>query len=272
MLFEGSLMVRISFIITGIYFAAFTVPLFLWLRERTDGRELPKGENYLSVGFRQTWSTLRAVRDYGEFIKFVAAFLIYNDGVIMALNFAAIIGDVLFGMGQQDLIIFVILVQVTNVFGAYAFGALTEKFDVKRSLILSIFMMVGVVIWMFFARTVTVFYIIGALAGFAMAGVQSVSRAMVGVLMPQGQSAEFYGFFAVAGRTSSFIGPVVYGAVAKWGAQYYESLGRTTQMAEQLGQRWGILSIAVFLMIGLFLLFGVNEHRVRHSLATSQPE
>ncbi len=270
MLFEGTLIVRISFIITGLYFAVSTIPLFLWLRERADGRPLPEGENYGSLGFRQTLATLRTVKSYREFIKFIVAFLICNGGVIMALNFAAIIGNVLFGMGQEDLIIFVILVQVTNVFGAYAFGALTEKLDVKRSLMLSLLMMAGVVIWMFFARTVTVFYVIGALAGFAMAGVQSVSRAMVGVLMPQEQSAEFYGFFAVAGRTSSFIGPVVYGAVAKWGAQYYESLGRAPQLAEQMGQRWGILSIAAFLLLGSLLMFGVNEHRVRASAAHSR--
>jgi UMF1 family MFS transporter len=203
------------------------------------------------------------VGNYREFVKFIVAFLIYNDGVIMALNFASIIGAVLFGMDQQALIIFVILVQVTNVIGAYIFGLLTERWDVKRTLILSIVCMIGAVVWMYFAQTITSFYMVGALAGFAMAGVQSVSRAMVGVLVPRRQSAEFYGFFAVAGRTSSFIGPTVYGWIAAEAALRYEASGMSALVAEQLGQRWGILSIAVFLVVGMVLLVLVNEHQAR---------
>ena len=263
MLIEGTVMVRASLIITAIYFGIFTIPLFLWLRERSDSQPLPEGETYLSLGFKRTFATLRTVGNYREFIKFIVAFLIYNDGIIMALNFASIIGSVLFGMGQQDLIIFVILVQVTNVVGAYLFGLMTERWDVKRTLMLSVVCMIGAVVWMYFTQTVQTFYMVGALAGFAMAGVQSVSRAMVAVLVPRQQSAQFYGFFAVAGRTSSFIGPAVYGWIAAETALRYQASGVEALLAEQMGQRWGILSIAAFLVVGLILLVLVNERRAQ---------
>ena len=270
MMIEGTIIVRASLVITAVYFAVFSIPLFLWLNERSDPKPLPEGESYLSLGFKQAFATLRTVGNYREFVKFIVAFLIYNDGVIMALNFASIIGAVLFGMDQQDLIIFVILVQVTNVIGAYVFGLLTERWDVKRTLMLSIVFMIAAVVWMYFAQTVTSFYMVGALAGFAMAGVQSVSRAMVGVLVPRKQSAEFYGFFAVAGRTSSFIGPTVYGWIAAEAALRYENSGISTLVAEQMGQRWGILSIAVFLLIGMVLLILVNERQARALARQSQ--
>jgi UMF1 family MFS transporter len=270
MMVEGTLIVRASLVITAVYFALFSVPLFLWLKERSDPKPLPEGESYLSLGFKQAFATLRTVGNYREFVKFIVAFLIYNDGVIMALNFASIIGAVLFGMDQQDLIIFVILVQVTNVIGAYVFGLMTERWNVKRTLILSIIFMIAAVVWMYFAQTVTSFYMVGALAGFAMAGVQSVSRAMVGVLVPRQQSAEFYGFFAVAGRTSSFIGPTVYGWIAAEAALRYENSGISKLVAEQMGQRWGILSIAVFLLVGMVLLILVNERQARALARQSQ--
>lgn len=270
MMIEGTLIVRASLVITAVYFALFSIPLFLWLKERSDPQPLPEGDSYLSLGFKQAFATLRTVGNYREFVKFIVAFLIYNDGVIMALNFASIIGAVLFGMDQQDLIIFVILVQVTNVIGAYIFGLMTERWDVKRTLILSLVFMIAAVVWMYFAQTVTSFYMVGALAGFAMAGVQSVSRAMVGVLVPRKQSAEFYGFFAVAGRTSSFIGPTVYGWIAAEAALRYEASGISTLVAEQMGQRWGILSIAVFLLIGMVLLVLVNERQARALARQSQ--
>lgn len=264
--FEGTLMVRLSFIITAVYFALSTIPLFVSVREVHEPQPLPPGENYLTMGFRRTAATVRRASSFAEFIRFVLAFLIYNDGVMMAMNFASIIGAVLFGMEQTDLIIFVIIVQITNVAGAYILGHLVDRIGAKRALVGSIVMMVVAITLMFFTQTQTFFYFVGALAGFAMAGIQSVSRTMVGFLSPKGQSAEFYGFFAVAGRTSSFIGPAVYGGVAYRVAKWYEeSLSWSQIMAEQAGQRAAILSIGVFLLIGLGVLSSVNESRARSS-------
>jgi UMF1 family MFS transporter len=260
-LIEGTFVVRLSLVITAVFFALSAIPLFVSLRERAQPQPLPPGETYLSVALKRLRQTIQTAGQFKEFLKFMLAFLVYNDGVIMALDFAAIIGAVLFGMDQQTLILFVILVQVTNVVGAYVFGQLVDRIGGKRSLILSLVLMIGVVIWLFFNQTQTGFFIIGALAGFAMAGAQSVSRTMVAMFAPPEQGAEFYGFFAIAGRTSSFIGPAVYGWIAAEAALWYQSQGQTAILAEQSGQRLAILSIAVFLLAGLILLTFVNERK-----------
>jgi UMF1 family MFS transporter len=104
----------------------------------------------------------------------------------------------------------------------------------------------------------TAFFIIGGVAGFALTGVQSVSRTMVGQLSPENKSAEFYGFFAVAGRTSSFIGPTLYGILAAEAALYFEKSGYMQLVAEQLGQRIALGSVIVFLIAGLIILLTVN--------------
>jgi len=256
-------------VITAVFFAISAIPIFLWLPERAQPQTLPPGENYFSMAVKKIRETIRATKRFKEFIKYMIAFLIYNDGIIMALNFAAIIGAVLFGMEQTDLIIFIIIVQISNIFGAYAFGRWVDSMGGKRALALSIVMMIVAILWIYFNQSVTGFYFIGILAGFAMAGTQSISRTMVSFFAPRGQSAEFYGFFAFAGRTSSFIGPTVYGILAAEMALYYEGLGESVVVAEQLGQRAAILSISVFLFIGLFLLSFVNEKRARE-MATAQ--
>lgn len=262
---SGDLVVRLTLVITAVFFALSAIPLFLWLPERAKAKTLPAGENYLSMAFKQLGKTIRTARSFREFLKFMLAYLIYNDGIIMALDFAAIIGAVLFGMNQQDLIIFVILVQATNVVGAYIFGVLMDRMGGKPSLVGSLILMIAVVLGLYFAQTRTAFFIIGALAGVAMAGAQSVSRTMVAVFAPPGQSAEFFGFFAVAGRTSSFIGPAVYGWIAAEMALYYAAQGQTMALAEQSGQRIAILSIAAFLLVGLGLLLFVNEAKARET-------
>lgn len=260
-LIGGDFIVRLSLVITAVFFAISAIPIFLWLPERAKATALPPGENYFTIAIQQLRKTIRTTSQFKEFIKFMAAFLIYNDGIIMALDFAAIIGAVLFGMDQEGLIIFVIIVQISNVFGAYIFGWAVERYGGKLALVASLALMIVAIFWLYLNETVMGFYMIGIVAGFAIAGAQSVSRTMVSLFAPSGKSAEFYGFFAVAGRTSSFIGPTVYGIIAAEAALWYQAQGETAVIAEQLGQRLAILSIAVFIIVGVVVLLTVKEQR-----------
>jgi len=257
--FEGTLVIRLAFIFTAVYFALAALPSFFWIKEKASPQSLPEGESLLTVGFNRIMETARSLGQFKDYVRFLIAFLIYNDGILMALNFAAIIGAVLFGMEQQQIIIFMILVQVTSVMGAYLGGVIGERIGYKQTLIGSLLLMMAAVIWMIFAQTITSFYFIGALAGFALTGVQSISRALVSMFAPEGKSAEFYGFFAVTGRTSSFIGPTVYGFLAAEAAWWFEQRGTATLLAEQYGQRIAIASITLFLAVGLVILLKVRN-------------
>ncbi|MFZ5922405.1 MAG: MFS transporter [Chloroflexota bacterium] len=255
--------VRLSMVITAAFFGLLTIPAFLWIRERATPQALPPGESYLSVGLKRLARTFRSVRHFKEFVKFMVAFLIYNDGIMMAMDFAAIIGAVLYGMTQEQLILLMILVQVTSVAGAYVAGLYGERAGFKRALMVSLALMLASIVWMMFNQTLTGYFVIASLAGFALTGVQVVSRTMTGFFAPKGQSAEFYSFESVAGRASSFIGPTVYGLLAGGVALQLEARGMETLLAEQTGQRAGIASIAVFLILGMVILATVNEKRAR---------
>ena len=257
-----TLPVRLAFPITALFFALSTIPAYRWIKERASAQKLPLGESYPTLGFKRLARTIRSARQFKEFIKFMIAYLIYNDGILMTLNFAAIIGAVLYGMEQQQIIIFMIIVQITSIGGAYGFAVIGEKVGYKRSLVYALLGMSAAIIWMLFNQTLIGFFIIGATAGFMLTGVQSLSRTMVGVFAPKGQSAEFFGLFSVVGRTSSFIGPTIYGFLALWAARWFENnreLG--TLLAEQAGQKVAIASILIFLFTGLFLLLRVFEKK-----------
>jgi len=259
------LVIRGSFIFTAAFFALSTIPLFLWVKENHQPRQLAPGDNYLSLAFRRIRSTFLAVRQFSGFLRFMLAFLVYNDGILMALNFAAIIGAVLFGMTQTQLILFMILVQVTSAIGAYAFGIWGEKYGLKQTLVAAILLMTGTVTWMIFNQTLTGYFIIGALAGFALTGVQSLSRTMAGLFAPESKSTEFFSFFAIAGKSTSFIGPALFGVLAFRMSNWFQSQGFAASTAEQFGLRASIVSMAIFLVVGLLLLVAVNEKRARQA-------
>ncbi len=271
----GTWIVRFSLVLTAIYFAGFAAPLFIWFREKGENKQLAPGETIFSVAFSRLKQTFQSVRDYREFIKYIIAFLIYNDGILMAINFAAIFGAVMFGLDQQQIILFMILIQFTSVIGAYVSGWIVDRRSGKVSLVIFLVLMIASIVGLFVVESVTGFYVIGGVAGLALSAVQSVSRAMVGVLAPPGRSAEFYGFFAVAGRTSSFIGPTIYGIVAAEAAIFFAAQGEKASFlwfkalegggpyAEQLGQRVAIIPVFVFLVVGTLLLLLVNEQKAR---------
>jgi MFS transporter, UMF1 family len=265
------LVVRSSFAFTAVFFAISSISLFRRVQEAHQGKSLPTGETYLSIALKRLANTFKAVRHFREFIKFIISFLIYNDGVLMALNFASIIGVVLFSMNQTQLIIFMIIVQFTSALGAYLFGILSERMSFKRALLIALVLMMGTVTWMVFNQTLPGYFIIGALAGFALTGVQSLSRTMAGLFAPEQKSAEFFSFFAIAGKSSSFIGPVIFGTLAYRASVIFEGRGIDAVEAGQLGYRIALGLVVVFLAIGLTVLLSVNEKRARQAAQEYAP-
>ncbi|MFZ2359809.1 MAG: MFS transporter [Anaerolineae bacterium] len=271
LLMPGTFSARLAMLITAGFWILSTIPLILWLPEKAKKKALPAGESYLSVAFKEVGHTLRTTSRFREMVKFMVAFLLFGSGIAIALEFAAIIGSTLFGLGQELIIVFAIIVQVTNVIGAYGFGLLIDRIGGKSSLIASLLAMIGVVVWLFFNQTQIGFLLIGAAAGIAMAGVQSVSRTLVGLFAPPGHSAEFFGFFTMVGRIAFWVGPVTFGWVAAELALMYERQGVAVEPAEQQGLRLAVLVIILFLVVGLAVALTVNEKKAREAARAKDP-
>lgn len=269
----NNLIIRLSLLVTAIFYAVFTIPAFFLIKE-THRPQKRDGKSLFMVALDRLKTTIRSVKNYTEFLKFMLAVLIYNDGIIAALDFAAIIGTVVFGVTSTELVIFVIIIQITNVAGAFFYGNLGEKIGYKTSLIHSLILMIITVVGMLFVPSKLGYFIVGSIAGFAMAGVQSLDRTLVSVFAPAHRSAEFYGFFSLTGRTSSIIGPGVMGLAASGlSAWVMNSLVKANlvvvenelahTVAEQIGTRLALITVLFFLIIGLMPLLFVNEEEGR---------
>lgn len=261
-LIGGTLMVRLSFVITAIYFAASSIPLFLNVKQVNEPEKLLSGENTFVHAFKKLGQTFRDVRRFKEFIKYSLAFLIYNDGIMMLMDNAAIIAGILFGFKTSELIVLIIILQVAGAGGAYLFGWISNKYSSKQAILYAILMLIGVVSLLFLTQSKTVFYVIGALAGFSLSGVQAVSRTMVSQLSPQEKTTEFFGFLSVAGRTSTFVGPLVFGSIYSVMIDFYHKHGILGDAAKVPSMYWAIGSIVLFLIIGMVFLLRVK--RVTH--------
>ena len=237
------------FVSVAIWWGVFALPTFLWVRERAQKQELPEGQTHIKIGFTKLRNTLRQIRHFRELTKFLISFLIYNDGIQTVIVMASIFGDQVLGMKDNELITYFLMIQGTAFVGAIILGYVADWLGNKKTILVSLLVWSFVVIWAFRLGLIwdakTEYWILGVLAGMVLGGSQAASRALLGTFTPRENSAEFFGFFAVAGKFASIFGPLIYGLII--------ALTGNLQI--------GILSLIIFFVLGMLLLFFVDEKK-----------
>lgn len=238
--------VSLTFPTVAAFFGIFAIPTFILLKEI---RKPSKRTNYLKTAFQRILLSLRSIKQFRELVKFIFSYLVYNDGIIIVISFAAIYGATRFDMSQKQLITYFVIANLTSMVGAFVFGYILDKIGAKRTITFTLLIWIAVVVWAFLCQSIKEFYYVGMLAGIAIGSSQSSSRVMLVLLTPQEKMAEFFGFYSVTGRLASIIGPLIYGEIS-----------RVTG-----NQRWAILSLVFFFIIGAIILQTVNELKGRET-------
>jgi UMF1 family MFS transporter len=233
---------RLSFLVAAVFFLAFALPLFLFLKERrtTTPRKVP----YVRLGFRRAVRTVKHIRSYRDIAWFLLAFFLYIDAVNTVIFFAAIFARGTLGFSEVEIIIFFIVTQTTAILGSILFGILTDHLGPKKTISITLIMWVAVVVGAFFIETKFGFYVIGLLAGMSIGSSQSASRSLMARLTPPQHEAEFFGFYdGMCGNASAILGPSIFGLIS----------------AITGSQRIAVISIGFFFISGLIVLQKVRE-------------
>jgi len=128
---------RISFLSVALWWAVFSIPIFLRVPEPpAAAAKLGPGEYVISVSFKRLWQTLKDISQYRELFKFLIAFFIYNDGIGTIIGVAAIYGAEL-GFGSVELILALLLVQFVGIPFSLIFGRLPSAAEKRRPLFLA---------------------------------------------------------------------------------------------------------------------------------------
>jgi UMF1 family MFS transporter len=250
----SSLAVRINLASAGIWWFGFAFITWSRLRPRHAARALPAGENYASIGFKQLRKTFGEVKHFPETLKFLLAYFLYNDGIqtviAVAATFAA--APLIQGGLEQDqttLTSVILMIQFLAFFGALLWGRLAKWIGAKQSVIVSLVIWSGVVIYAYSGlkgdSVTTEFFILGAFIALVMGGSQAISRSLFAQMIPNGKEAEFFAFYEISERGTSWIGPLVFGLAN----QIFGNL------------RIAILALIFFFIAGLILLPFVNVNK-----------
>jgi len=240
--------VPVTMWITAIMFGLAALPTFIWLRERAVPRPLKPGENYIRAGFKRVRDTLANARRYKDLFRFLITLAVYYCGINSVVVLAAIYAQQVMGFSTQEIILLILVVNVTAAAGALLFGLVQERLGSVRTLIMTLAVWIAALVLAFFTESRTAFWLVANLVGVALGSSQSAGRALVGQFSPPGRSAEFFGLWGLAGKLAAVIGPLVYGAVT---------------FLTHGNHRQALLSVCVFFVAGIILLFTVDERRGR---------
>jgi UMF1 family MFS transporter len=235
--------IKISFVIVGIWWVVFTIPLLLLVKEEQRAKELTLSQS-IRKGLHVTTETIRSFRKLKTIALFLAAYWLYIDGVDTIIRMAVNYGSSL-DFPSDSLIIALLITQFVAFPAALGYSAFGKRIGVRQALMVAIAAYIIIAILGFFMTKVLHFYLLAICIGLFQGGIQALSRSYYTRLIPKERSAEFFGFFNMLGKFAAIIGPALMGIVTL-------ITGST---------RMGILSLILLFVGGFLLLRLVNEEK-----------
>ena len=243
--------VRFSFLSVGVWWAVFSIPLLLFVKEPAIG-EKKSGINMVKAGFAQLRETFQEIRHLKTIFLFLLAYWFYIDGVDTIVRMAVDYG-ISIGFKSNDLIVALLITQFVGFPSAIGFGLLGGKIGAKRAIFIAIAVYLFVSIWGAFIQSENEFYILAITIGLVQGGIQALSRSYYARIIPVQRSAEYFGFYNMLGKFAAVIGPALMGGVAL--------LVRSMGYSSAIASRASITSISMLFIVGGSLFYFVNEER-----------
>ncbi len=236
--------VQLSFLAAAVFFALFSVPIFLALRDQQKKEGPAISFALLGSSIKEVKHTVRHIMNYPDLVRFLLAYFFYNDAILTVIAFSSIYAQNTLGFTTGELIVFFMLVQTTAIAGSIIFGFVTDKIGPKKTIVITLLIWFVVVSAAIFADSKELFFYTGMLAGLSMGSSQAASRSMMARLTPREHVTEFFGFYdGTFGKASAIVGPLVFGVVS----------------AQAGSQKAALASLLMFFTIGLLLMTRVRS-------------
>ena len=238
---------RISFLITALWWVAFTVPLLRSYRQVHYRTTADHTAEAVRGTFRELAGTFRRIAHDRSLLLFMIAFFFYIDAVNTVISMSTSYGTQL-GIDSTQLVIALLVTQFVAFPCAILYGRQAGRFGAKRMIVIAVIAYLGIVMFAaFFLKTAVEFWILAILVGMFQGGIQALSRSYYGKIIPKDHANEYYGFYDIFGKTASVLGTFLV----------------ATTTAATGNASFGVLSIAVLLVAALVLLLAQKDPTAR---------
>ncbi len=259
---DQGLAVRISMLTASIWWGAFAIISFTLIRNRPPHRTA-EGKNLVTVGFVEIWRTLRELYGLKHTLLFLAAYLLYNDGIqTVILNSSVFLSQELFiskGLASDPTFLLAIFVvaQIFALIGALVFERIARIIGAKHTIIICLAIWSGIVIFAYgFLDNFLHAWIMAGFIGLVLGSTQALSRSLFSQMIPKSRESAFFGLYEISEKGTSWIGNLVFAIVVGTTGSY----------------RQAILALIVFFVGGMLILLFTNTTRAIHEAGNLTPE
>ena len=258
-----SLAVRISFLAASLWWGIFALISFSRLKVRGTAREIPDGKNIVTVGFSELLQTLRELKRLRYTMLFLIAYLLYNDGIqTVILQSSVFLSYELFtsrGLPEDNsfLLGIFLVAQIAALAGALLFERVARYLGAKWTILLSLIIWCGIVIYAYgFLTNTYQAWILGALIGLVLGCAQALSRSLYSQMIPVGRESSFFGLYEISEKGTSWMGQILFAIIVSSTGSF----------------RQAILGLIVFFVAGSIVLLFTDTTRAIHEAGNLTPE
>lgn len=246
---EVSWTIRMILVSTGLWWAFFTfVPLLLLSGLKAHPRKVQ-----VRAAVSQLGDTLRHIRQHPQALRFLVAFVLYNEAIQTVISMASVYGSQELGLGLDVLTQAILLVQFVAIVGSLLFERLSNRIGTIRAISISLTGWAAALVFAYvMPASGSWFYGLAVVIAIVLGGSQALSRSMFSRLIPHGREAEYFSLYEISDKGTSWFGPLTFGVVLSLTNSY----------------RYALLSLILFLLLGMLLLRRVRENG---SVTSAQP-
>ncbi len=225
----------------GVFFLFFSLPALFFLpsqRGSTLGT-MEAGKRGVSL----IWSTFKEAIGKTKTRRFLIAYFLYKDAINTIIVFSSLFALQTLGFTQKEIVFLYVLIQISASLGAFVFSTPTDRWGAWQVLMLSLVVWIMLSSWTYFLKDKSSFWVVAVLGGAFLGVVQSASRTLFCRFIPEGKEGEYFGIYALSGKSSSVIGPALFGLISDLTGS----------------QRNGILVVVFMFFFGALMLYGIED-------------
>ena len=239
---DASLPARLSFLLVGIWWIGFAqIPFEVLPAGSPNYKSVNK--NVINSGFQELGKVWHQLKEMMLLKRYLLAFFFYSIGVQTIMLAAAGFGEKILKLGTSKLIATILIIQLVAILGALIMSYFVRKIGNIKVLIFVVIIWIGICISAFYISNEYQFYVLAAIVGLVMGGIQSISRSTYSKLIPEKtpDTASFFSFYDVTEKVAIVIGLASFAYIEEF----------TGNM------RISALSLAGFFLIGLVILISI---------------
>ena len=208
---DGTVAVKLSFLSVAVWWAIFSIPIFIYVPEPSSEPPIKFGEA-ITQGWLQLKRTFKEIKEMKIIGTFLLSYWLYMDGVDTIIRMAVKVGSSM-GFEAGDMIIALLMVQFIGFPAALVFNWFASKIGPKNAVLIAIIFYTVGTCFAYFMTTRLHFFLLAGMIGLFQGGIQALSRSLFSRLVPEGKEGEFFGFYNMLGKFAAVIGPILLGTV-----------------------------------------------------------